>query len=148
MKNKLLLILLALNVALVAIPVFVILPFVAQTPALLAAAYASKMVAPAFSAISAAIAATMLVRSWKAALALVPILACAVISRVNYLEWIFAPAAAIQTAAIGDFHDIRDSDMIIGVAIDGQTRAYPVRYLAHHHMVNDTLGSTALLPTY
>jgi hypothetical protein len=38
--------------------------------------------------------------------------------------------------------------MIIGVAIGGQSRAYPVRYLAHHHMINDTLGPVALLPTY
>jgi hypothetical protein len=38
--------------------------------------------------------------------------------------------------------------MVIGVEIGGQSRAYPVRYLAYHHMLNDELGSTALLPTY
>jgi Protein of unknown function (DUF3179) len=34
------------------------------------------------------------------------------------------------------------------VVIGEQSRAYPVRYLAYHHMLNDQLGSTALLPTY
>jgi len=30
----------------------------------------------------------------------------------------------------------------------GETRAYPVRYLAYHHMLNDRIGETALLPNY
>ena len=76
------------------------------------------------------------------------ILACAGLSRVNYVEWMFAPALDARTAEIGEFHDIRDDDMVIGVTIGGESRAYPVRYLAHHHMLNDRLGATALLPTY
>jgi hypothetical protein len=38
--------------------------------------------------------------------------------------------------------------MVIGVILGGQSRAYPVRYLAYHHMLNDRLGGTWLLPTY
>jgi len=38
--------------------------------------------------------------------------------------------------------------MVIGVTLGGESRAYPVRYLAYHHMLNDRLGPTALLPTY
>ena len=76
------------------------------------------------------------------------IVACAALSRVNNLEWIFAPASETQFAAIGQFHDIRDTDMVLGVTLDGESRAYPVRYLAYHHMLNDRIGSIALLPTY
>jgi hypothetical protein len=67
---------------------------------------------------------------------------------VNLLERVFAPVRGAETAAIGDFHDIRDTDMVIAVVIGGQSRAYPVRFLAYHHMLNDQLGPTALLPTY
>ena len=67
---------------------------------------------------------------------------------MNLFERAFAPVRDTQTAAVADFHDIRDTDMVIGVTIEGQSRAYPVRYLAYHHMVNDQLGSTAFLPTY
>jgi hypothetical protein len=148
MKNKLLLSLVVVNLLLIALPLVVAIPFVRQTPTLLAVAYGAKSAAPAISALSLALAAALLVRSWKAAPALILIGACAVISRVNALEWIFAPAGAAQTTGIAGFHDVRDSDMIIGVAIGGQSRAYPVRYLAHHHMINDTLGPVALLPTY
>jgi len=56
--------------------------------------------------------------------------------------------SGVETAAIGEFHDVRDTDMVIGVVIGTQSRAYPVRYLAHHHMLNDRLGPVALLPTY
>ena len=69
-------------------------------------------------------------------------------ARVNLLEQIFAGASNARFANIADFHDIRDTDMVIGVTIDGQSRAYPVRYLAYHHMLNDRLGSAELLPTY
>ena len=70
------------------------------------------------------------------------------LSRVNLLEWMFAPAREATIGKAPDFHDVRDSDMVIGVTIDGASRAYPVRYLAFHHMLNDRLGWTALLPTY
>jgi Protein of unknown function (DUF3179) len=145
--KKLLLALTVLNLALVIAALVVLLPFITQTPAMLAIARAAKTFSPMVSVASAAFAIAVVwrLRSW-ASLAL--ILACAVLSRVNYVEWIFAPATETQTAEIGRFHDVADSDMVIGVSIAGKSRAYPVRYLAHHHMLNDRLGATALLPTY
>lgn len=145
--NKLLLALVVLNLALAAAPLVVLVPFIAQTPAILAIAHAAKLLAPIVSVASAAFALAVVwrTRCWAAA---VLILACAGLSRVNYVEWMFAPALDAQTAEIGEFHEIRDDDMVIGVAIGGASRAYPVRYLAHHHMLNDRLAATALLPTY
>ncbi len=87
-------------------------------------------------------------RTWRGLILLAVTLSCAVLSQMNLLEWVFPAARGAETASIAAFHDIRDSDMVIGVSIDGRSRAYPVRYLAFHHMLNDRLGSTALLPTY
>ena len=147
---KLLLGLTLLNVALIVAPLVVALPPVKQTPAMLAAARAAQVVAPM---LSVALTIALAIRLWRKrtagtlAVLLLAIL-CAVMSRINILELVFAGASGVETAAIGEFHDVRDTDMVIGVVIGTQSRAYPVRYLAHHHMLNDRLGPIALLPTY
>jgi hypothetical protein len=147
---KLLIALTILNVALILAPPVVALPPVNQTPAMLTAAHLSHTLAPIASVLVAALAAIQLWRrrTWSTAALLAVALGCVALSRVNLLERIFAPALDVETAAIGNFHDVRDTDMVIGVVIGGQSRAYPVRYLAYHHMLNDQLGSSALLPTY
>ena len=146
---KLLIALTILNVALILLPPVVALPPIEQTPAMLGAAHMAQTLAPIVSLLLAALAAVQLWRRPVACGALLVIaLICLALSRVNLLERIFAPARDAQTTAIASFHDVRDTDMVIGVIIGDQIRAYPVRYLAYHHMLNDQLGSTALLPTY
>jgi hypothetical protein len=147
---KLLIALTILNVALILAPPVVALPPVNQTPAMLAAAHLAQALSPFTSVLLAALAAVQLWRrrTWSTAALLAVTLICVALSRVNLLERVFAPARDAQTTAIGTFHNVRDTDMVIGVVIGGQSRAYPVRYLAYHHMLNDHLGSTALLPTY
>ena len=175
MKSKLLGLLAALNAALIAAPLVIAIPFVTQTPGLLAVAYGARTAAPAVTTLSVLLAAVLLMRgmwgrllicgglatpervrlpiarrlpTWPTILGLVVIAACAALARMNNLEWIFAPAGAPRISDLAGFRDIRDADMVIGVTIGGASRAYPVRYLAHHHMLNDTLGGAALLPTY
>ncbi len=40
------------------------------------------------------------------------------------------------------------SDLVLGVVIDGQAMAYPIRYLAMHEIVDDRVGSTPVAPTW
>ena len=147
---KLLFWLTILNVALMVTPLLVALPPVKQTPGMLSAAHMAGTLAK-FTSVALTLFVAMRLwrkRTWRGLALLALTLFCAVLSRINLLEWVFPAARAAETAPIAAFHDIRDSDMVIGVSIDGQSRAYPVRYLAHHHMLNDQLGATALLPTY
>jgi Protein of unknown function (DUF3179) len=139
-----------LTIALILAPLVVALPPVNQTPQMLAFAHVARTLAPIASLLLCALSAIQLWRSrtWRAAALLAVALICVPLSRVNLLERVFAPARTAETSAVSSFHDIRDTDMVIGVLIAGQARAYPVRYLAYHHMLNDQLGSTALLPTY
>jgi hypothetical protein len=44
--------------------------------------------------------------------------------------------------------DWDDDTLVIGVAIDGDARAYPVRALNRREMVNDRIGETLLLATW
>jgi hypothetical protein len=41
-----------------------------------------------------------------------------------------------------------DDDLVMGVAIDGQAKAYPVALLNSREMVNDELGGTPILVTW
>lgn len=39
-------------------------------------------------------------------------------------------------------------DMVVGVVIDGEARAYPTRFLNWHEIINDTLGGRAIAVTF
>jgi hypothetical protein len=138
------------DVVLILAPLVVALPPVNQTPELLGAARTAQVIAPFASLALAAVVAVQLWRrrTWTAMALMVVALGCVALSRVNLFERVFAPVRDARTAPVAEFHDIRDTDMVIGVTIEGQSRASPVRYLAYHHMVNDQLGATAFLPTY
>ena len=41
-----------------------------------------------------------------------------------------------------------DEELVLGVEFAGEVRAYPVRMLRYHHIVNDTVGGKPLLVTY
>jgi len=41
-----------------------------------------------------------------------------------------------------------DSSLVIGVSHNGEAKAYPVRYIAYHHQVRDTVGGKAVMVTY
>ena len=41
-----------------------------------------------------------------------------------------------------------DDDLVLGLNFEGETRAYPVRMMRYHHVVNDTVGNRPILLTY
>ncbi len=41
-----------------------------------------------------------------------------------------------------------DEELVLGVEFAGEVRAYPVRMLRYHHVVNDKVGGEPLLVTY
>jgi hypothetical protein len=43
---------------------------------------------------------------------------------------------------------VGDSDMVIVVENRGEAVAYPIRQMAYHHLVQDTVGGTPLVVTY
>ncbi len=48
----------------------------------------------------------------------------------------------------GDVDFLSDSDVVIGVEYNGIARAYPLKILVWHEMVNDVFGDTPLVITY
>lgn len=41
-----------------------------------------------------------------------------------------------------------DSDRVLGIALDGEARAYPLRILEAHEVVDDTVGGVPVAPNY
>ena len=54
-----------------------------------------------------------------------------------------SPAA--RAAAAAPWHD---DEIVMGVEVGGEARAYPVAILNWHEIVNDTLGGQPILVTY
>jgi hypothetical protein len=48
----------------------------------------------------------------------------------------------------GSDYGWEDSELVVGVALEGEARAYPLSILVWHELVNDTLGGRAVLISY
>ncbi len=53
-----------------------------------------------------------------------------------------------QFAPISETKDLASSEPVIGIDINGDARAYPLRILIWHEIVNDTVGGTPVSVTY
>lgn len=49
---------------------------------------------------------------------------------------------------IADITDLEDTEPVIGLIVNGKARAYPLRILMWHEIVNDTIGGVPIAVTY
>jgi hypothetical protein len=159
MKRRLLLLLIiAAALAFVVVPVFLIQPFRPQTGRALLVGYEVRRLAP-WASIAAALASLVLVaRMWRGShrwwakvlmvVLLVPVAASVWFARQNVYEWMFNPLARAAYAATAEADYVGDDDMVLAVEHGGERVAYPVRLLAYHHVVADTVGGVPIVATY
>ena len=71
----------------------------------------------------------------------------AVMSRLNYFEWMFHPVDSpnFESEAASK---LDASEMIMAVRFGGDARAYPIREMAYHHILNDVVNGTPVAVTY
>jgi hypothetical protein len=161
-RSSTLLLLLSLALALVslacsAVPLYVIRPFRYQGARELAAALFLKQVGPSVSFVCALLALVVIGSLWmtrerwlvRAAIALPALLAVAgaFLARVNVYDLMFHPIDSPRFES-AEKAGIDPGDMIMAVEVNGARRAYPIREMAYHHLVNDTLGGEPIVPTY
>ncbi len=152
-----LLFLVAAAVALVAIPMWEIRPFVPQTAKGISLAYFCRRVAP-WATVVALIAGGALAaglwrggRWWSRALtvlALVPLSGAVWMARTNIFEKMFAPLPSPRYARAAEATWVKDGDLVLGVERNGEAVAYPVRQVAYHHVVMDEVGGVPVVATY
>ena len=148
---------LAVSLAAVVYPIYVIRPFRHQGASELAWALAVSRFRPAITVISA-LAAVLAVlgfwqaqpRRWKRALSAaggVLVVAMAFLARVNVYELMFHP---IQRPSFRAAREVKldGAEKVIAVRVGGEARAYPIRSMSYHHMVNDVVGGAAIVATY
>jgi len=54
----------------------------------------------------------------------------------------------VKTFAAGTANTIPLSKLVIGVALNGEAKAYPIQLIGYHHQVRDTIGGVPVIVTY
>jgi hypothetical protein len=154
----LLLLVVAAAFAFVAVPVFLFHPFRPQTETGLAFGYEVRRFAP-WATVTLALAALVLVaRMWRASrrwwakalmvLLLLPAGGSVWAARQNVFEMMFPALASPAYARAGEVDYVGDGEMVLAVERGGERVAYPVRLVASHHLVADTVGGVPVVATY
>lgn len=146
------------TVGFVIVPVWLIQPFRAQTPTGLEVSYFLRSWSPSVTLLAALAVLTLAATLWNGSRgwwrktllvgASSVVILAAVLARVNHFELMFNPAEnpGYEKAAATSF--VTDTDMVMAVTRGPDAVAYPVRLLAYHHIVQDTVGGTPVVATY
>lgn len=140
-----------------AVPMYVIRPFRPQAYSQLSAALAIRSLGPWVSASAAIIVVAITLRVWALRKRVLPRLAMlalcllaiagAALTNVNLFEIMFRPYASPSFTEPASAQ-VDSDDKVLAVAINGEARAYPVRTMGYHHIVNDIVGGKPLAVTY
>ena len=138
-------------------PAYVIQPFRHQGATELAVALAVIQARPLAGLFCSAV---VLVTAWRLlgfeakrwrriVLIAVAVVACGstVLSRINIYELMFHPADQLAFVA-ADQVKLDAGEMVIAVNVGGTARAYPVRSISYHHIVNDVVAGRPITATY
>jgi glucan phosphoethanolaminetransferase (alkaline phosphatase superfamily) len=155
----LMLVILALLALLVVLtPAWLIQPFRPQSQRGLAVSYSLRQWSPVLTLAASVVALALVVWLWRGARRwwlksiLVAMLVLAFgatwFARQNHFEWMFNPLANAAYARAGEADFLTDTDMVLAIEVNGEAAAYPVRLMAYHHLVQDTVGGTPIVATY
>jgi Protein of unknown function (DUF3179) len=153
----LLLVCLAVSLFLLIYPIYVIRPFRHQGATELRVALAVMGFRPIVMAAAVALAVIATVQYWRArtgrwrralaALATVATLAFAALSRINIFELMFHPAGR-PDFIVANTATLNGAEKVLAIRIGDEARAYPIRSISYHHVVNDRLGGVPIVATY
>jgi hypothetical protein len=147
-----------LSLLAVAYPIYVIRPFRFQGPSELSVALATIRFRPALL-IGLSVTAACLVslcwirqrcRRWEkvgACVCACLVFALAFLSRVNVYELMFHPLDR-PTFSGAPLAKLDGKEEVTAILIDRAARAYPVRIMSYHHIVNDVVGGLPVVATY
>ncbi len=144
------------GIGLFLVPAFIIRPFHHQTPAALALAMNLRQHAPWGTVIAAILCAVFTLVLWQANNLRRKIVLCsilllvvfsAVMSRLNYFEWMFHPVDSPQFESEAA-SKLDAGEMILAVRFGADARAYPIREMAYHHILNDVVNGVPIAVTY
>ena len=155
-RSVLFLLLVMAGALLFLIPAWIIQPFKYQSPRALSLALSVRQIAPWGTLLAAVLALVLAWTLWKQvsrwtkvvlALGLCLATAATVMARIDYFEWMFHPVAAPGFEPAQQSH-LDSGEMVMAVRFGGDARAYPIRAMAYHHVVNDVVQGVPIVVTY
>jgi hypothetical protein len=148
---------LAVSLFFLVYPIFVIRPFRHQGAAELRLALEVLRFRPIAMIAAVVLAAIAASRYWQTArawwrrtlavTAAAAVLGFAVLSRVNVYEIMFHPVDRPEFVA-ATATKLAAAEKVLAVRLGAEARAYPVRSISYHHVVNDRLGGVPIVATY
>ena len=139
-------------------PAWLIQPFKPQSQAGLAVSYTLRRWSPVVTIIASIMALALVLWLWRGArrwwlksllvATLLLTMAATWFARQNHFEWMFNPLANAAYTRAGEVDFLADTDMVLAVELNGEAVAYPVRLMAYHHVVQDTVGGQQVVATY
>lgn len=138
-------------------PAWIIQPFRPQTAGGVQFALTLRRFSPLLTIVILAALAVLLAKLWRGArwwsralmvVALLLTTAFAWLARQNHFEWMFNPLPNPAYARAADAAFVDDADLVLAVERAGEAAAYPIRQLAYHHLVHDTVGRVPIVVTY
>lgn len=140
-----------------AYPLYVIRPFRHQGAVELRVALEILRVRPMVIAVAAAFALIAAVQFWRARRAwwkrglgvtlAVAAAGFAALARINVYELMFHPVGRPEFIAAGA-SKLDGAEKVLAIDISGKARAYPIRSISYHHIVNDRLAGVPVVATY
>ncbi len=153
----LLVLLTAVPVGLYVYNLLLLRPFVRQTPGDVTAAYLLRTWNPLILLVALALAASLGAILWRGAswlgrggivLSLLLLGVTLAAARFNHFEDMFHPLEENRHVTVAEVDFLTGEDMVMGVTVGDESRAWPVGILAYHHIVNDEVGGVPLVATY
>jgi hypothetical protein len=142
--------------ALLFIPVFIIRPFRYQSPRALWLAMALRQRAPLGTLLASLLCLALALALWRGAgwwrksfllFTLFIVGFSAVMSRLNHFEWMFHPIPGAQFV-LPSQAKLDAKEMVMAVRTGRDARAYPIREMAYHHILNDEVDGRPIVVTY
>ena len=149
--------LVVLVLVMVLTPVFLIMPFKAQTSRTMEISYLMRRWSPWLTVLASLLVLAIALRLWiggrwfgriALVILLLPTLGATWLARQNHFEWMFNPLPNPAYAKAAEASFVNDSDRVLAVTIGGESVAYPIRLMGYHHLVGDTVGGTPIVATY
>ena len=138
------------------IPAWIIQPFKYQSPRALSLALSVRQIAPWGTLLAAVLGLLLAWTLWKQVsrrakvlltLGLCVAAAAAVMARIDYFEWMFHPVTAPGFEPAQQ-SQLDSGEMVMAVRFGEDARAYPIRAMAYHHVVNDVIHGIPVVVTY
>ena len=148
---------LAVSLFCVIYPIYVIRPFRHQGASELAVALVVARFRAVVTVISAIAAIAAGIGYWRGrppiwrrvlqTFGALLVVVLAFLARINIYELMFHPDIH-PTFTAAQAVKLDGAEKVIAVRIGDAARAYPIRSMSYHHLVNDVVGGTAIVATY